>query len=160
MLLKEEGYLSDNPNDSGGLTKFGISQKSYPNLDIAKITQEEAADIYRNDFYNSLKIEMIKDEKIAYEVFDYAVNGGITSSAIALQASLHYLGSKIVIDGEVGLKTISECNSYKDQSLLLYVLTSFRMHKYFNICDKWPKNLEFFEGWARRTRRCLNASKA
>ena len=35
VLMRVEGGYVDDPNDKGGKTKYGISQKSYPNIDIA-----------------------------------------------------------------------------------------------------------------------------
>jgi len=34
VILKHEGGLADNPNDPGGITNFGISKRSYPELSI------------------------------------------------------------------------------------------------------------------------------
>ena len=36
----------DDPDDPGGLTKYGIDQRSHPNVDIRNLTEEEAKDIY------------------------------------------------------------------------------------------------------------------
>ena len=35
IVAGEEGGLCRDPGDPGGLTKFGISQRAYPGLDIA-----------------------------------------------------------------------------------------------------------------------------
>ena len=37
-ILTEEGGLVNHSRDPGGLTKYGISQRSYPNLDIQSLT--------------------------------------------------------------------------------------------------------------------------
>ena len=44
-VLKFEGVLSNDKYDAGGLTKYGISKRMYPTLDIANLTQEQAKDI-------------------------------------------------------------------------------------------------------------------
>ena len=41
-ILAEEGGLSNHPDDPGGLTKYGISQRSYPTLNIATLTLANA----------------------------------------------------------------------------------------------------------------------
>jgi lysozyme family protein len=38
-LLGDEGGLVDTPADPGGETKFGISKREYPDLDIAALTR-------------------------------------------------------------------------------------------------------------------------
>src|SRR5208283_461080 len=37
--------------DAGGATKFGISSKAYPNLDIKKLTRDDAIAIYYRDYW-------------------------------------------------------------------------------------------------------------
>jgi len=46
FVLKWEGGYVNDPRDSGGETKFGISKKAYPNLDIKNLTQQQAGEIY------------------------------------------------------------------------------------------------------------------
>ena len=41
LLRHEGGYVND-PDDCGGVTNFGICQRSYPKLDIASLTLDEA----------------------------------------------------------------------------------------------------------------------
>jgi lysozyme family protein len=50
-LLNREGGYVNNPNDRGGATKFGISQASYPSLNIATLTRPEAEKIYYNNYW-------------------------------------------------------------------------------------------------------------
>ena len=54
FVLEQEGGLSNLAGDSGGLTKFGISKNNHPDLDIAGLTQEQAIEIYRMDYWNKL----------------------------------------------------------------------------------------------------------
>lgn len=44
------GYTND-PHDPGGETKWGISKRSYPELDIPSLTQAEAEAIYERDYW-------------------------------------------------------------------------------------------------------------
>ena len=46
----EGGYVND-PSDPGGETKFGVSKKSYPNLDIKNLTITQAKEIYYKDYW-------------------------------------------------------------------------------------------------------------
>lgn len=41
----------NHPADPGGETNFGITKRSYPNLDIKNLTKEEAIEIYRRDYW-------------------------------------------------------------------------------------------------------------
>src|SRR5690606_2973445 len=51
VLEHEGGYVHD-PHDPGGETKFGISKRQYPDLDIANLTREQAIEIYRRDWWD------------------------------------------------------------------------------------------------------------
>lgn len=46
----DDGYVND-PNDPGGETKYGISKKAYPKLDIKELTLEDALAIYHRDYW-------------------------------------------------------------------------------------------------------------
>ena len=46
LMLNEGGYVN-NPNDPGGETKYGVSKKAYPDIDIENLTLEQAKKIYR-----------------------------------------------------------------------------------------------------------------
>ena len=48
VLENEKGYVND-PADPGGETKYGIIKRSYPNLDMAKLTMEQVLEIYYRD---------------------------------------------------------------------------------------------------------------
>ena len=39
------------PDDPGGLTKFGIDQRSHPHLNIAKLTKPDAIGVYHRDYW-------------------------------------------------------------------------------------------------------------
>jgi len=84
LLLKNEGVLSDDARDSGGLTKFGISKRSYPLEDIANLTKERAAAIYKRDFWQPAGCDALPDA-IKFHVFDFAVNSGIKQAIRTLQ---------------------------------------------------------------------------
>jgi lysozyme family protein len=46
ILFDLEGYISNNPLDKGGLTKYGISKVYHPDIDIANLTIKQAKEIY------------------------------------------------------------------------------------------------------------------
>ncbi len=75
FVLKWEGGYSNDPNDPGGETKYGISKRSYPNEDIKNMTLERAKEIYYQNYW--LKSDC---DKFSYPmniiIFDTAVNMG------------------------------------------------------------------------------------
>jgi hypothetical protein len=76
VLRWEGGYVND-PNDPGGETKYGISKRAHPDLDIKNLTLDEAKNIYYNDYW--LKADCDHYFFPAnYLMFDTSVNMGIS----------------------------------------------------------------------------------
>ena len=85
MVLKHEGGYVDHKDDPGGRTKYGISQRAYPDVDIAELTEEDAASIYKRDYWDRIKGDDLP-VGVACAVMDYAVNSGISRASKALQS--------------------------------------------------------------------------
>ncbi len=93
-LIQNEGGYVFNKNDPGGETKFGISKRSYPALNIKELTLEDAKKIYYRDFWLKGRFEEILDDFVATQVFDFSVNLGMRAAVIVLQRSLRSVGIK------------------------------------------------------------------
>ena len=77
FVLRWEGGYTNDPNDPGGETKYGISKRAYPDIDIKNLTLDEAKDIYYHDYW--LKADCDHYFFPAnYLMFDTAVNMGIS----------------------------------------------------------------------------------
>jgi len=87
-LLGHEGNYSNDPNDPGGETNWGISKRSYPNLIIKELTREDAFNIYKRDFWNRIEADKLPDG-ISFQLFDFAVNSGIETAIRYFQRSLN-----------------------------------------------------------------------
>ena len=79
LLQHEGGYVND-PDDLGGETKYGITKRRYPDLDIKNLTKEQAIAIYKRDFYDPLKIASFTNMNLAFNYLDMAVNAGKTNA--------------------------------------------------------------------------------
>ena len=140
FVLEQEGGISDLAGDSGGLTKFGISKRNHPDLDIANLTKEQAIEIYRTDYWRKLCCDQLPNG-LDLLVFDAAANEGPTRAAKMLQTIL-----KVTEDGIVGPSTIKAARNAPD------VLTGYlaqRMYQYALL----PQVLTFGRGWYRRLAR-------
>lgn len=84
FVLKWEGGYSNNPADPGGETKFGISKRAYPNLNIASLTKEQAVAIYRKDYWEKCGCDRL-EYPLDVIVFDTAVNCGVQRALTWLQ---------------------------------------------------------------------------
>lgn len=75
FVLRWEGGYSNDPNDPGGETKFGISKRSYPELDINKLTLKKAKEIYYQNYWLKCGCDTLPFP-FNIVVFDTAVNMG------------------------------------------------------------------------------------
>ena len=73
MVLEHEGGYVNHPSDPGGETKYGISKRAYPEVNIAELTEEDAEELYFNDYWSRIKGEELP-AGVACVVMDYAVN--------------------------------------------------------------------------------------
>ena len=85
MVLEHEGGYVNQPSDPGGETKYGISKRAYPDVNIAELTKDDAADLYKRDYWDRIKGDDLP-VGVACAVMDYAVNSGISRASKALQS--------------------------------------------------------------------------
>ncbi len=96
----EGGFVND-PQDPGGATKFGISQRSYPNVDIKNLTLGQAKAIYRRDYWDAVCGDNLPDP-LSHFVFDAAVNQGVSAAIAMMQTAL-----RVDADGVIGAHTLA-----------------------------------------------------
>jgi len=120
-LFDHEGRAYENdPDDSGGATKFGIDQRSHPDVDIKNLTEDQATDIYWS--------EWVKDgcdhlpSPLDWIYFDACVNCG------------NYRASKFL--------DASGRDPKKFQQL--------RIAFYYRLVDQNPRLNKFLKGWINR----------
>lgn len=102
LLIGHEGGYANDPNDPGGETKYGISKRSYPHLNIAELTMVDAQQIYRRDFWGACNCSALPDW-VRFDVFDAAVNSGPTQAGKWLQFAVG-----ATQDGVIGRETINK----------------------------------------------------
>ena len=150
ILLGFEGTAFTNiKQDAGGATKYGISHKAYPKLDIAGLTEDKAKAIYATDYWNAAGCPKLKPE-LQYIHFDTAVNMG-AATAVKLMQQITGLQP----DGIVGPETLAKSNTLFAAEYLLY-----RLAGYAAIVEKNPSQLIFIKGWTNRVIKLMQMSKA
>lgn len=143
VLGHEGGYVND-PRDPGGETKWGISKRSYPHLDIKNLTREGAIAIYRRDFWDKAKLGQFT-LAAAYQFLDGAVNSGIGQASRWLQRSVG-----VADDGVIGPATLAAMKATDNNDILLRFLGQRLM--FMTDLKNWPAH---GRGWARRIARLL-----
>lgn len=76
IVVGLEGGYTNNAKDPGGETKYGISKKAYPSVDIQNLTLDQAKGIYAKDYWLAARCADHKWPLCLY-VFDCAVNQGV-----------------------------------------------------------------------------------
>ena len=138
MVLKHEGGYVNDPKDPGGETRFGISKRAYPDVDILRLTEDEAKTIYRRDYWDKLRTDEIPEE-LAICVFDAAVNMGRDRAVRLLQRACG-----VAQDGVMGGNTIAAANRLVDPVVRF---SAERIIAYTGI-----RGFDTFgKGWLRRT---------
>jgi len=149
VLQHEGGYVND-PSDCGGETNFGICRHSYPSLDVACLTIDEAQAIYRRDFWTPLLLDQITNQEVATKLFDTAVLTGKSQAVKFLQRAVQDAGGAIVeVDGQIGPETVAAVNASPPILLLdayRQQLTTF----YRDLAAARPTNQKFLKGWLTR----------
>lgn len=144
IILKSEGGYVWNPDDPGGETKYGISKKQYPNVDIKSLTIDQAKEIYIKDYWWKINGDKINDDKIALQIFDFAVNSGVKRAVKFVQRICF-----VKEDGILGNETLNAINQ-RDETLVLYLYKLRRIEYYMRLARK--KSLrQFLYSWIKRT---------
>ena len=136
----EGGYVND-PNDPGGETKYGISKRAYPNVDIANLTMDQAKQIYEKDYWQVARCDLCPPT-LAILVFDAAVNNGPGSAIVWLQQAVG-----VQADGNIGPVTQAAIAGIKDvtQAVALFhgarILAMSQMNGWHTYGNGWSRRL-------------------
>ena len=147
-LFRETKEVND-PDDSGGYTKWGISSKSYPDIDLHALDRDGAIEIYYNDFWKKPRIDSINDNGVAQKIFDCGVYMGSRRMVQILQKSINdtqRYGLPILdTDGFLGFKTECAVNIHPNPKYLLERIKVLTVKK---ICGF--SNRKYLTGWIIR----------
>tara|TARA_B100001939_G_scaffold83038_1_gene70793 strand:- start:198 stop:677 length:480 start_codon:yes stop_codon:yes gene_type:complete len=145
-VLEHEGGYVDDPTDSGGETKYGISKRAYPDEDIKGLTVERAKELYKRDYWDRFKCGQLPD-RIRHIYFDMCVNmGGGRATKILQEACNSKNSYKIDVDGGIGKNTIKASANLED-----FRLRAYRVMFYAELVMKKPDQERFWVGWFRRS---------
>jgi len=138
-LMGHEGGYVNNPNDPGGETNWGISKRSYPDVDIKNLTREDAKAIYKRDFWDRINATEIYDG-VAFQAFDFAVNSSIETSIRKLQKAIG-----VADDGYWGPITRIQIHKLTESDIIMLFVAE-RLY-FWTSLSTWKT---FGKGWARR----------
>jgi lysozyme family protein len=147
VLVHEGGYSNDK-NDPGGPTMWGITHIDYDAFrrlrgletqDVRKMTKAECDAIYRKKYWTGSRCDDLP-AGVDYCVFDGSVNSGVAQSAKWLQRALG-----VTADGHIGDRTLLAAKE-ADAADLVRSICDQRM-KFLRALRTFPT---FGKGWTRR----------
>lgn len=146
-LLHEGGYVND-PQDPGGETKYGVSKRSYPHIDIKNLTLDDAKKIYYEDFWLKQKCNVIQKD-LAAKLFDLSVNVGTKQAGLFMQRALRVTKQELIEDGIIGVNTLDAIRR-ADPIILLASLKSEAAGYYRLLVAKNASMKKYINGWLSR----------
>lgn len=160
-LLQHEGGWTDDPADRGGQTNMGITFGTFQNTaksilgveptveNLKNLTTEQAAKIYKAEYWDRVEGDDIEPQELANIMFDFAVNSGTGTAAKYLQRVLNELGANIPVDGGIGPMTLKAFNNY-DPIEIYRRYKQMRIDFYNKIVQNDPSQQRFLKGWLNR----------
>ena len=146
-VLKHEGGYVDHPDDKGGATNYGVTQKVWEEWvghpvtkdDMKNLVPSNVMALYHNRYWDACKCDDLPPG-VDYCVFDTAVNSGRVRAVKFLQS---VVGT--VPDGSIGPITIASANS-RGKNLTI--------QQYMDKREAFLRGLSNFstfgKGWIRR----------
>jgi lysozyme family protein len=160
-----EGDYSDDRRDSGGKTKFGITEAKarahgYEG-DMRDLPLEFAKLIYKVDFWDIIRLSKVAeiDEAVALEMFDTGVNCGVGKPVLFLQRLLNVFNREqedypdLTVDGLIGGNTLAALRAFHTRrgkvgsAVLVEALNSLQGAFYVDLSERRPKDEAFTFGW-------------
>lgn len=153
-----DAYTND-PDDMGGATKYGITIKTLKAIrfdvdgdgeitesDVRLLTYSQAKDILKRKYWDMIQADKIESERIAIKLFDCAVNMGPIRATRIAQEALNDLRYGLVVDGLMGPKTLSSLNGTDEDVFFLFLVA--RLEQFYTGLNQ----RKFLKGWLRRAR--------
>lgn len=167
VIFGHEGGLQCDPADPGnwtggkvgvgrqGCTKYGIATNSYPTTNIRKLSLEQAATIYKRDYWTPLHLSELESQGLATEVLDTAVNCGVGTAANMLVELVNIFGpANYKLKGTVNSEQIEWINKYtrkKTNRVTFYkALNVLQGERYLYILQRNNKMMKYSNSWFSR----------
>ena len=150
FVFKWEGGYTNDPDDPGGATKWGIALNRIGRTlgmrkkDIVGLTIQDAEKIYIRNYWEASRCDLIPTG-LDVAMFDCSVNQGPTRAKKLLQKALH-----VKMDGLIGPNTIASMTDRSDDPTLLRDFMVYRALHYSGLA----KFVKYGLGWFRRLFDC------
>lgn len=167
-VIGREGRYSNNPNDAGGETMWGITvgtaRKYGYTGQMSLMPREVAKRIYEERYIHGPGFDQVLaiQPDIANELIDTGVNMGQPVASMFLQKALNALNDQgrlyndIIEDGDIGTASLNALRAYlrarpgsEGVRVMLVALNVQQGARYLELAAKRQKNEAFVYGWLR-----------
>lgn len=165
VVLKHEGGASNDKDDPGGATQWGISLRFLKQIkydvdqdgdvdedDIFKLTRTHADEIYLKHFWDKYNFDDVADLQIATKLFDTCVNIGPTPTHRLIRTTFNaILVEKVPTKGPIDGDILYMLNMVYPEVFL----EEFRKQQadyYLKIIKANPKLNKYKNGWLNRAK--------
>lgn len=128
-------------------TKWGITKRDRPDLDIPSLTRAQAKDIFRRDWWDRYGFYRIEHDAVAIKLFDMAVNMGAATAIRLIQQVVNYLTprrTEIQEDGMLGPETLRTINA-ADPEILVLALRAYAAKRCIELVEGPDPRFETFD---------------
>lgn len=146
-------------DDQGGLTRFGISKRGNPDIDIEQLTREDAVRLYHERYWTPARCDRLPPA-LALQFFVAYVNMKPAGAIKALQTALVEAGTLVRVDGVLGPQTLGAAREYKPQAELRACFSRACIDHYVSLAEDWPKHRPSLHGWIGRVCRVADEAGA
>jgi lysozyme family protein len=164
--FKNEGTVyTDNPDDAGGPTKFGITLRTYRSYygkgeaaDIQNLDIDTAKSLYRALYWEPLSLGKLESVFQCIALFDTSVLYGTRTAAVMAQKAINTFGYDLKLDGLLGDKSVELLNETRGPEFIK-AYSTLVLQRIDEVILAFPKNEVFREGWTRRADRLLTLNE-
>lgn len=172
QILQEEGaQYTDNPADSGGPTKYGVTQatlaqwRGHPVTpqDVQNLTADEAGQIARQIYFVRPGFSQLEADNpdLAAKLYNAGYNCGPQIVAQWLQRVLNVMNQQasvypdLTVDGKIGPATLNALHDYnmrrgpEGKVVLLRAINDLQGAYYIELAERRQKDEAFVYGWLR-----------
>jgi lysozyme family protein len=154
-ILEYEGGFTNDPDDAGGPTKYGITAADYGSFlklgrgatpdEVRQMPQTDAVAIYKERYITAPGFKDIPDDKLRMILVDSGVLYGPKRAAMWLQTTLN-----VTADGVLGQQTFTALAAASDAQAIRKAVIAERIRTTADIVVGKPSQLKFLRGWISR----------
>ena len=166
LSVWESWKITNDPDDPGGFTAYGISRKYHPNARIFKLIDsgvkdpvklEEAAIEFYQERTNEFSEKFLKSlpERFHFAFYDFSINAGYDDAALCWQKTLNFFfPNSLKEDGDFGSNTKKISQKFftaLDNPIAFLIYQENRLGIYIDKTSRSPEKIKYLKGWKNRT---------